>query len=46
MGIDGASGFTTGADTRQDKTSAILGINASLATPPLEYLIWFLKINV
>ena len=35
-----------GADTRQDKTSAILGINASLATPPLEYVIRFLKMNV
>ena len=46
MGIDGVSGFTTGADTRQDKTSAISGIKASLATPPLAYVIRFLKINV
>ena len=46
MGIDGVSRFTTGADTRQDKTSAISGINASLATLLLEYVIRFLKINV
>ena len=46
MGINEVSGFTMGADTWQDKTSAILGINASLATPPLEYVIRFLKINV
>ena len=46
VGIDGVSGFTTGAAPRQDKTPAFSGINASLPTPLLEYVIRFLKINV